>query len=198
MEKLRILSLNCRGLNNVFKRKQVFRFLKRKQAQIYCLQDVHFTHDQEQLIKQQWGYRECYFSPFKSNARGTAILFNNNFNFEIIKCITDPGGNYVGIKIKISEHFYTIINVYGPNNDTPEFFKKISEITESLDCENIIWCGDWNLVLNPRKDTYNYKNINNPKARDELIESVNFWDLRTSGENPIQKTADLPGDNQIL
>ena len=82
--KFRLISLNCRGLNNNFKRKQVFRFLRNKKAQIYCLQDVHFTSDQEQIIKQQWGYNECYISPFKSNARGTAILFNNNFQFKVI------------------------------------------------------------------------------------------------------------------
>ncbi len=122
MEKVKIMSLNCRGLNNVFKRKQVFSFLRKKRAQIYCLQDVHFTQDQEQLIKQQWGYRECYISPYKSNARGTAILFNNNFQFKVLNHTTDKEGNYVGIKVEIEQYTYTVINIYGPNADNSDFF----------------------------------------------------------------------------
>ena len=35
---------------------------------------------------------------------------------------------------------------------------------------DFIICGDFSLVLDPEKDSSNYKNINNPKARDRLIE----------------------------
>ena len=41
-----------------------------------------------------------------------------------------------------------------------------------MNCSNIIWCGDFNLVLNPALDTYNYKNINNPMARSKLLEMM--------------------------
>lgn len=39
-----------------------------------------------------------------------------------------------------------------------------------MDNEYFILCGDFNLVLNPDIDTYNYKYINNPKAREKLLE----------------------------
>ena len=125
VERLKISSQNCRGLNNTIKRKKVFQFLKKKKSNIYCLQDVHCTPDQEQLIKQQWGYKECFFSCYKSNARGTAILFNNNFEFEIIHTVSDEEGNFVALKFKSNEIIYTIISIYGPNKDEPEFFDRI-------------------------------------------------------------------------
>ncbi len=127
VEHFKILSLNFRGLNNAFKRKQIFRFLRKKKANIFCLQDVHFTADQEQLIK------ECYISPYKSNARGTAILFNNNFEFEVLSSFVDKNeGNYVGLNVKIEDQIYSIITIYGPNTDNPKFFRTIRQKLEDL------------------------------------------------------------------
>ena len=40
-----ILSLNCRGLGERCKRKDLFNFLKKKDANIYCLQDTHFVFE---------------------------------------------------------------------------------------------------------------------------------------------------------
>ena len=33
-------------------------------------------------------------------------------------------------------------------------------------------CGDWNLVINPDLDTNNYLHINNPRARNEVLDSI--------------------------
>lgn len=177
-ETLKIISQNCRGLNNGFKRKKVFHFLRKKKANIYCLQDVHFTSDQIQLIKQQWGYSECYFSCYKSNSRGTAILFNNNFDFKVVEHIHDAEGNYVAIQLLMNEITYTVINMYGPNNDKPDFYEHIINLIKTFDSDKICLCGDWNLVINPKLDTYNYKNINNPKAREKVLELIDLFDLK--------------------
>ena len=36
---------------------------------------------------------------------------------------------------------------------------------KSFDNDNIIKCGDWNLVIKPDLDSNNYLYINNPQAR---------------------------------
>lgn len=46
-----------------------------------------------------------------------------------------------------------------------------------LDNEYFILCGDFNLVLNPDIDTYNYISINNPKAREKLLEIMDDLQL---------------------
>ena len=33
-------------------------------------------------------------------------------------------------------------------------------------------CGDWNLVINPDLDTNNYLQINNPRARQEVLNLI--------------------------
>ena len=60
---------------------------------------------------------------------------------------------------------------------------KISQISikiQDFGNENVIICGDWNLVLNPDIDTENYLHINNPRARTgilKFIEEDNFIDV---------------------
>ena len=77
-DKVTITSLNCQGLGDRIKRKDVLNYLKQKQFSIYFLQDTHFIAKEEQYIRSQWGY-ECYFSSFSSQSRGVAILLKSKF-----------------------------------------------------------------------------------------------------------------------
>ncbi len=40
----------------------------------------------------------------------------------------------------------TLVNVYGPNIDDPDFFKSIHHKLDDFDCESVIWGGDFNCV----------------------------------------------------
>lgn len=175
---VKIISVNCQGLGDIAKRKDVFSYLRALKHNIYCLQDTHFSCDIENEVRNMWGY-QCFFSSYSTNSRGVAILVNNNFDFKPLTEKGDVDGNYLLLKACIEGHEVLICNVYGPNNDNPLFFDNIQNFINDMQCTNIIWCGDFNLVLNPDLDYYNYKNINNPKARDkvlELIENNNYID----------------------
>ena len=63
--------------------------------------------------------------------------------------------------------------IYGPNQDNPSFytdlaFKKIQEWEPDFS----IFCGDFNVVLNPGIDTKNYMHINNPMAMEALKDQM--------------------------
>lgn len=77
---------------------------------------------------------------------------------------------FLAIDITIEENRVTIVNIYGPNFDNPCFYEKFRDIFFNLDNDYFILCGDFNLVLNPLLDTENYSNVNNPKARDKVLE----------------------------
>ena len=61
---LKLISINCQGLQTVEKRKDVFNYLRAKHCTVYLLQDTHFTKDQEIIIRSQWGVGDCYFNSF--------------------------------------------------------------------------------------------------------------------------------------
>ena len=42
---------------------------------------------------------------------------------------------------------FVLVNLYAPSLDSPSFFSKIFGILESLDTNDFISVGDWNMVL---------------------------------------------------
>jgi len=173
---IQICSLNCRGLGDKQKRRDVFNYLRDKKYSIYCLQDIHSTKEVERYIKAEWGYK-CYFSHGNSQSRGVAILFNNNFEFKVNQIENSQDGNLLALSLTVHNKDITLINLYGPNTDSPEFYDSVDDIIGRFENSYHIICGDWNLILNKERDTYNYRHINNPKARDRVLELINTFDL---------------------
>ena len=153
-----IISINCQGLGCYKKRKDVFNYLHNLNANIYCLQDTHFTSDIENQIISEWGYH-ALFSSHTSNSRGVSILFKNNFEYEIEKHIVDSNGNFIVAQILVEKKRILVINIYGPNNDKPEFYTSLFQKFEDFNYEYIIMCGDFNLVQNPHIDYFNYVHV---------------------------------------
>ena len=116
----------------------------------------------------------------KTNSRGVAILLSNNFEYKVLSCDKDTDGNYLGLLLKCSTMTVYLLTLYGPNKDNPEFFRRINMLLQKYNVTYNILCGDYNLVLRPEMDMYKYKNVNNPKAREEvlnLMESNNLLDI---------------------
>lgn len=176
MSKLAIASCNCQGLGDYQKRRDVFQYLRQKKFSIYLLQDTHIQPSLEKQIRSEWGY-ECYFASNNSQSRGVAVLFSNNFDFKVNKVIKDTEGNFIIIKLKTMGKDILLINIYGPNRDNPNFYENIQKhISDFNNCSTII-AGDWNLVLNPTLDYFNYKHNNNPKAQEKVIQMSNDLEL---------------------
>ena len=119
-----ICSMNCQGLGNFKKRRDVLDYLKSGKYSIICVQDTHFISKNERLILAEWWYKATFIS-FSSNSRGVAIFFQNTFQFNLNQTICDPNGNFVIINITIDDIQMTIVNIYAPNNDNPHFFENI-------------------------------------------------------------------------
>ena len=70
-----------------------------------------------------------------------------------------------------------LLNIYGPNTDDPNYFVEMENFISKHDQSYIIWCGDFNLTLNPKLDSYNYVKINNPRSRIILLDIINRLNL---------------------
>ena len=106
-----------------------------------------------------------------------AILLNSNFEHTVLKVNKDDQGNYLQLIMRVSNIEINLITIYAPNQDNPVFFNEIRNLAESNNTDYTIICGDFNLVLDPISDSYNYSNINNPKARKRVLEMINDLDL---------------------
>ena len=68
---------------------------------------------------------------------------------------------------------YLIIAIYGPNRDATEFYENHAfNITNFPIHDYVLWAGDWNLVLDQKKDTKKYKGEYNKKVRRKVIENI--------------------------
>lgn len=162
--------MNTQGLSDRTKRRDVLNFLKSKNYSVYFLQDTHFTAKEESYIRSIWGY-ECFYSNFTSQSRGVAILLNNNFEYKLNEVKKDDNGNKLILDITIENKRMKLINIYGPNRDSPLFFTELHKELAQYEHSSII-AGDFNLVLNPEIDTKDYVNVNNPNARDHDVEMI--------------------------
>ena len=123
------------------------------------------------------GGGECFINGIKSNARGVAILIRNNFEYKVLNCNKDSDGNYLHLKLQLDTMSLNLITIYGPNSDNPHFFQNIQDILEQNNADYSIVCGDFNVVLNPKLDTYNYLHMNNPKAHIAVKNMIDREDL---------------------
>ena len=173
---IRVLSANCQGLRNYSKKFDVITYYKESNASIICLQDTHLTENDLSTVKKLWG-GEVIICGNRTNARGVAILLNSNFEYKIISKSQDSEGNYICLTMQLSSMSVTLITIYGPNSDQPDFFQQIHQIIEHSTTDYNILCGDFNLVLNPSIDTHNYLAVNNPRARQKVLTMIQNLDL---------------------
>ena len=176
-----VFSQNCRGLKNMQKRRDLFHYIRSKKYNIACLQDVHIDRNMYSYVKAEWGYNIILSAKEGTNAsRGVMILINNNFSCDVGQIITDPDGNFVIMELKVLDKKITLASIYGPNEDKPQFYRNLKQKISDFGNDKVIICGDWNLVLNPDVDTENYRHINNPTARQEVLKFIdndNYIDI---------------------
>ena len=175
-DNLKLCSLNCQGLGDFRKRRDVFNYLRNLKYSIICLQDTHFSKNIEKSVQNEWGFKTI-FNSFNSRSRGVAILFNSNFEFKLNNVYVDHSGNIVMADIEISNRRITLVNIYGPNKDTPDFYTNLKKKIIDFANNDVIIVGDWNLLINPEIDCLNYKNVNNPNARFEVLRLMNDLNL---------------------
>ena len=176
---LTISSLNARGLSNKSKRREVFQWLRKKHFSVFFLQEAHCTKETENIWRAEWGY-QAIFSSYSSESAGVCILFNNNFGFEVVKQFSDPEGRFILCDIKTDSKITTLLNIYAPNNDDPIFFEKIYEHLNSFECEEIVFGGDFNLVLDLDMDKEGGNKTthkNALKVLNSVIENLDLVDI---------------------
>ena len=79
-------------------------------------------------------------------------------------------GNLILLELEIEKRFtINLINIYGPNQDSPKFYSDLSGYISDSSNDFTLICGDFNLVQDFNLDCSNYKSLNNPRARLELL-----------------------------
>lgn len=67
--------------------------------------------------------------------------------------ICDQQGRFIALEISIFQQRCTLVALYGPNTDSPEFYINLKENLTNWELSNepLILCGDLNVVLSYQK-----------------------------------------------
>ena len=90
------------------------------------------------FFRSRWN-SDCYFSSYKSNAGGIAILFAKKFEYKVHKSISDLNGNFLLLDLTLHNNRFTLASIYGSNIDNPGFFQTVSEKNAELDKNSVVW-----------------------------------------------------------
>ena len=175
MSDITIISLNVKGLQSDQKRRDIFNYLRNKKSSIIFLQETHSSEKDEKRWTAEWGHK-CFFSHGNTNSAGVMILFQNNFEYSVNNIIRDKSGRYIVMDITVEHYHLSIVNLYGPNSDSPLFFTNLKKHLENLP-GSVIMAGDWNVVQDYTLDTYNYKQKNYILSHKCIAEIKHYLDL---------------------
>ena len=169
-----------RGLRDFIKCKTVFLKFKESDYDIIFLQECHSAKADTISWSQQWG-NKIFYNHGTQQARGVMILFKLNIlELNPIKVFEDNEGRVLGVKIRsINNTDSLLVNVYGPNSDTPLFFENLNNMIRSSEISTIIMAGDFNVPLNYEFDTTAQTDSHNKsrKILSEMMEKLNLWDI---------------------
>ena len=148
-----ILSLNVRGLCDLQKRQEKFRWLKQNHNGSECiifLQEAHSVENDCKIWQHDWG-SEIFNSHGSSNSRGVAILLPLNYTFNIINTTTSSDGRKIVMNIELDGTEYCLMNVYAPTQDMEKdqllFINDLVNNIESNLENKLIIGSDFNLPL---------------------------------------------------
>ena len=115
------------------------------------------------------------------------MLFNNNFNFQILKSFSNPESKIL-----------TLVDIYALNEDKPTLFQIVLNQLLCFDCSEIILGGDFNLVLDVQKDKKGGRPVTHNDSLKEVKHISNVLDLIEFGVALIQKLKDSLGGVENL
>ena len=167
MSCLNIVSLNVRGLRDYKKRKSIYMYLKKKNADFVFLQETHCCTSSENQWRKEWG-GNILFSHGSNNSKGVAILIKPNANCKIDNVVCDTDGRYILVRMLIDNQYYYLLNTYFPNTEKDQIIfldHLCAKIDNVVDREQLIMGGDINIAIDPimdrrskNKDSDDHKN----------------------------------------
>ena len=170
-DELVICSLNVRGLSNSLKRRETFRWLKMKKYGIFFFKRSTVLK-KKNLFGRRSGASPLFLVAFPVRV---CILFNNNFQLEIIRQFSDQEGRYIIIDMKIDNKILTL----GKKCSNNQNFTTLEKATDNLFSSEKV-CKTFYQILIKRKTSSPVKSQGKWLAEDL------FPNVQVNWENTYQ------------
>ena len=108
---------------------------------------------------------------------GVAILISHKIDLKIKKIIRDKERHYIMSKGSIQEEDITVVNIYAPNIEAPQYIRQIlTDIKGDTDSNTII-VGDLNTPLTPKDRSSKQKISKDTQVLNDTLDEMDFTDI---------------------
>lgn len=107
------------------------------------------------------------------------MLVHKSIPLRIQKTVLDPAGRFIIIQGSLLNRDLILVNLYGPNNDDPNFHNNLFLSISSLHGDIIIG-GDFNCALDSKLDRSSGSDISHPRSRKiipQLMLNLNLKEI---------------------
>ena len=180
MDKLSIVTINARGLNNAKKRLSAFQWIKEHNIDIALIQETYCTEEFKRKFNFHWRGEVYHSNTDSKHSRGVSILISDLFKGKVVSSCNDNAARKLLLNIEYDDNVYTIVNLYCPN-DQGERVRFLSDCPHWVNTNRImnsflILGGDVNCVQWPSDKSSNKVDIAS-KSLIELKRSLNVKDV---------------------
>ena len=185
---LSIITLNVNGLNAPTKRQRLAEWIQKQDPYICCLQETHLeTRDIYRLKVKGW--KKTFNANRDQKKAGVAIFISEKINFKTKVVKRDKDGHYIMNKGSIQEEDKTIINIYVPNIEAPQYVRQMLTSMKGEISNNTILVGDFNTPLTPMERSTKQKINKETQTLNDTIDQLDLIDIyRTFHTNPMNFT----------
>ena len=194
MPVLTVSSINCNSLNmSVTSKhnqlKKIFGITKLK-TDVILLSDIRLcnrnlvsaSNDCSKIFHTNRYRSYSFFFHSTMAKRGVGILINNALDFSVLDRVEDPEENFLLLKTVIHGRQAILGSIYGPNDNNPGFFERLSRAIRKFGDTSVILGGDWNCTyatdpIETNLDCLNMQRLPNIRHSELLREICNEFIL---------------------
>ena len=152
-----IITLNVNGLNAPTKRHRLAEWIQKQDPYICCVQETHFRPRDTYRLKVRRGQKKIFHANGNQKKAEVAILISDKIDFKIKTITRDKEGYNIMIKGSIQEEDITIVNIYAPNIEAPQYIRQTLTAIKREVNRNTIIVGDFNTPLSPMDRSFKMK-----------------------------------------
>ena len=142
------------------------------------------------------GWKNIFHATGKQKKARVAILISDKINLKIKKIARDEEGRYIMIKGSIQEEDITIVNIYAPNMEAPQYIRQtITDIKGETDSNTVI-VGDFNTPLTPMDRSSKQKINKETQTLNDILDEMDL-SMIFSGHS-IQMQKNIPSSQVYM
>jgi exonuclease III len=182
---LDVKTYNARGLKNRLKLKRVLnschKIMSQNNNTLIFLQETHLENEDNKTVELMWRHN-FLLSPGTNRQWGCITLFDPSW--KVLYEYLDTNGRFIIVILEKYDRLFMTVNVYAPNDHNINFFadlfNRIIELQRDFPGTEIIFAGDFNLVLDDI-DSVNRATTNSElQCRNFIKRNISRLDLKDS------------------